>query len=248
MSQIVTIECDWCKGCFCLCLESRSKSFMMTLRVVPSKIPDQERKRVQYQDSWGCPIEMKLRNLDIWGMSEKSSVEALGLWHLLPYNVLFYILGGVPSEIQTEKVNVDFYQGFKSVWHFVTFLWHFVTFQNVTMSHFWILWQFKVFVTRYVFFWVLAKPKIWHKTYKSHKCHKPKASTGLFSDAPQISRFRYVSLEKTSETPGILILATFTFQVLNLARNDSARFFLSWGSKTQPNHWTKRMASTRIAT
>ena len=135
MSQIVTIECDWYKGCFCLCLESGSKSFMMTLRVVPSKIPDQERKRVQYQDSWGFPIEMKLRNLDIWGMFEKSSVEALGLWHLLPYNVLFYILGGVPSEIQTEKVNVDFYQGFKSVWHFVTFCDIFVTLCDISECH-----------------------------------------------------------------------------------------------------------------
>jgi hypothetical protein len=26
------------------------------------------------------------------------------------------------------------------------------------------------------------------------------------------------------------------------------RFFLSWVSKTQPNHWTKRMASTLLAT
>jgi len=25
-------------------------------------------------------------------------------------------------------------------------------------------------------------------------------------------------------------------------------FFLSWVSKTQPNHWTKRMANTRLAT
>ena len=25
-------------------------------------------------------------------------------------------------------------------------------------------------------------------------------------------------------------------------------FFLSWVSKTQPNHWTKRMATTRLAT
>ena len=25
-------------------------------------------------------------------------------------------------------------------------------------------------------------------------------------------------------------------------------FFLSWVSKTQPNHWTKRMANTQLAT
>jgi len=28
----------------------------------------------------------------------------------------------------------------------------------------------------------------------------------------------------------------------------SLSFFLSWVSKTQPNHWTKRMANTRLAT
>ena len=122
------IECDWYRGFFCSCLESGSKSFMMTLKVVPSKIPDQVRKRVQCQDSWGCPSEMKHRTQDIWGTYEKSSLEALGLWHLLHFKVLFYILRGVPSEIQTEKVNVDFYQGFKSVTNFVKLwdiLWHF---------------------------------------------------------------------------------------------------------------------------
>ena len=28
---------------------------------------------------------------------------------------------------------------------------------------------------------------------------------------------------------------------------DLVPFFLSWVSKTQPNHWTKRMANTRLA-
>jgi hypothetical protein len=47
----------------------------------------------------------------------------------------------------------------------------------------------------YLFLVFSAKPKMWHETYKSHKCHKPKGSTGLFSDVPHISRFRsYVSL------------------------------------------------------
>jgi len=30
--------------------------------------------------------------------------------------------------------------------------------------------------------------------------------------------------------------------------HDPLSFFLSWGSKTQPNHWTRRMASTLSAT
>ena len=32
----------------------------------------------------------------------------------------------------------------------------------------------------------------------------------------------------------------------NVLYHSCFSFFLSWGSKTQPNHWTKRMASTRL--
>ena len=42
--------------------------------------------------------------------------------------------------------------------------------------------------------------------WKSHKCHKFDASTGLFSGFPQISRLRsYVLLRQTSENRRILI-------------------------------------------
>jgi len=63
-----------------------------TLRVVPSKIPNLEHKRSQYQDDWGCPSETKFRNLNICGTNEKSPVEALGLWYLWLSYVLCHIL------------------------------------------------------------------------------------------------------------------------------------------------------------
>ena len=53
-------------------------------------------------------------------------------WHeneLITRGMLYSRTRGVPSEIQTYKVNIVLYQGFKSMWHFVTF-------QNVTMSRF----------------------------------------------------------------------------------------------------------------
>jgi len=44
---------------------------------------------------------------------------------------------------------------------FVPKIWKSVTFPNVTMSQFWTLWHFWVFVTPYIFFLVfLAKPKM----------------------------------------------------------------------------------------
>jgi len=65
----------------------------------------------------------------------------------------------------------------------------------------------------------LAKSKI---SKKAQKCHKSAAATGLFSDVLQISTFRsYVSLSFGSDKSRILILATFTFKVWNLAWNDS---------------------------
>jgi len=60
-------------------------------------------------------------------------------------------------------------------------LWHFATFQTVTMSHFWTLWQFQVFVTWYVFFEFFSKIKInITQNVEKSKCYKPKAFMWLF--------------------------------------------------------------------
>jgi len=83
-------------------------------------------------------------------------------------------LRSVPSKIHTSKMNVVLPRpgGIKNS-KACDFLWHFETFQNIIMSHFWILrpkipdpiLKKKIFVTRYVLFWFLSKT--WDVTWTS---------------------------------------------------------------------------------
>jgi len=51
-------------GLCCLCLHLISPALTRTpLRVIPSKIPNLERKSGQYQDPWVCPSETTLKRI-----------------------------------------------------------------------------------------------------------------------------------------------------------------------------------------
>jgi len=58
---------------------------------------------------------------------------------------------------------------------------------------------------------------------------------------------------KSSMTTALMLVAGLNLLPEKVSRfselsSEFCSFFLSWVSKTQPNHWTKRMANTRLAT
>jgi len=111
---------------------------------------------------------------------------------------------------------------------FVPKIWKLVrnmTFCDISKCHNVTLWKFVTFLefchTVCNFFSFLANSKC-RKNVEISRMSQFASSTGLFSDVPQISSFRnYVSLSFGSDKSRILIPATFTFWVWNLARNDS---------------------------
>jgi len=83
----------------------------------------------------------------------------------------------------------------------------------------------------------------------------PTPSPGHRQVTPRMNTTRALPGEKYGVTqPDIKML----YPPVRSVTNDCARhtidpktffsFFFSWVSKTQPNHWTKRMANTRLAT
>jgi len=59
---------------------------------------------------------------------------------------------------------------------------------------------------------------------------------------------KFVPAGKARPHPEILRSHRIDGQNPNRIDGVCMSFFLSWVSKTQPNHWTKRMANTSLAT
>jgi len=85
-------------------------------------------------------------------------------------------------------------------------------------------------------------------------CHPPLSAVSSIKSRRALALFRnlhlcmnvgvYNSIVETPPPGGGLLFEWFTFKRLSFFLS----FFLSLVLKTRPNHWTKRMASTRFAT